>query len=91
MSSDVQRRLTGWIQRQLPEAVNLRPSPLAAASSGTSNETRLFTLNHDGADGPSSQRLVLRTIAPGRGLFPDLRYRVRKNLYSSAQVRQIAW
>lgn len=71
MSSEVHRRLTGWIQRQLPDAVNVRLSPFVAASSGSSNETRLFTLDYEGVDGPSSQRFVLRTIPPGRGLFPD--------------------
>lgn len=70
MPSDQHTRLTEWIRRRLHDARDVELGPFEAASSGTSNETRLFTLRFD-RNGPQSERLVLRSTPPGRGLFPD--------------------
>lgn len=58
-----------WIRKQLPEAVEIEVSPFGATSSGSSNDTKLFTLSCKNPD-PMTERLVLRKIPAGRGLFP---------------------
>ena len=70
MPPDQHRRLTEWICSQLPEASDIVVSEMGPPSSGGSNVTALFDLHYRNPE-PVTEKLVLRTIAPGRGLFPD--------------------
>jgi aminoglycoside phosphotransferase (APT) family kinase protein len=66
----VRQSLERWLSSRLPGDDLVAVTPFERAASGTSSGTQLFTLRHlvpPGAD----ERMVLRTLPQGRGLFPD--------------------
>src|SRR5262245_60846109 len=70
MSTDTQEAFVAWIHRRLPDARDIQVTPFRAASSGQSNETRLFDLSYRMPE-LKVERLVLRRAPQGRGLFPE--------------------
>src|SRR5262245_29386413 len=70
MPSSIQDPFVAWLQQRLPAAHDIEVSPLRAASSGQSNETKLFDLTYRMPE-LRSERLVLRRTPAGRGLFPE--------------------
>jgi aminoglycoside phosphotransferase (APT) family kinase protein len=61
---------TQWICERMGDATAVSVGPFRAASSGQSNETKLFDLKYRMPD-LRTERLVLRRAPKGRGLFPE--------------------
>lgn len=73
-------KLTAWLQRQLPEARDLRITDLVAPqSSGFSNDTLLFDLEYTRGGESRREPLVVRIEPTGFQVFPeyDLRLQFR--------------
>jgi aminoglycoside phosphotransferase (APT) family kinase protein len=65
-------KLTAWLQRQLPDATELRISDLVAPqSSGFSNETLLFDLEYARGGEAHRDALVVRIEPMGLRIFPE--------------------
>lgn len=71
-TTDERARLERWLLERSPTAEEISVSAFAPASSGSSNDTRLFTLTRrEPGQETETLRLVLRTVRDGRGLFPE--------------------
>jgi aminoglycoside phosphotransferase (APT) family kinase protein len=65
-------RLEAWFSARLPGAQDLRISDLAGpGDTGFSNDTLMFDLDWQGADGPQHQSLVVRIEPSGYPVFPE--------------------
>jgi aminoglycoside phosphotransferase (APT) family kinase protein len=69
VSHNPPQQFVDWMRLRLDRVRELRVSPFTAASSGSSNETKLFAVSYQAAE-PVTERLVLRGTPHGRGLFP---------------------
>ncbi|MET0984179.1 MAG: phosphotransferase family protein [Steroidobacteraceae bacterium] len=70
MPNSTQDPFVAWIQQRLPDAHDIQVTPFRAASSGQSNETKLFDLTYRMPE-LKTEGLVLRRAPGGRGLFPE--------------------
>jgi aminoglycoside phosphotransferase (APT) family kinase protein len=65
-------RFAAWLRQRLPDADDLRMSPLVAPqSSGFSNETLLFELEWSERGSPRREALVVRIQPTGYQIFPE--------------------
>lgn len=90
-------RLTAWLQRQLPDATELRISDLVAPqSSGFSNETLLFDLEYARGGHAHRDPMVVRIEPMGEGVFPEydlgLQFRTMQRLAATdVPVPRMYW
>jgi len=82
-------RLTAWLERQLPDARDVRVTDLVAPqTSGFSNETLLFDLEYTQAGAARREPLVVRIEPKGEGVFPEydleLQFRTMRRLAATA-------
>ncbi len=90
-------KFEAWLRAQLPEARDLRMSPLVApSSSGFSNETLLFDLSWDAGGRLREASLVVRIQPTGYQVFPEydlgLQYRVMDLLKpTEVPVPEVLW
>lgn len=90
-------RLTAWLQRQLPDATDLRVTDLVAPqSSGFSNETLLFDLEYQRGGRSQRDALVVRIEPMGEGVFPEydlgLQFRTMQKLATTdVPVPRMYW
>ena len=80
--------LTAWLQKQLPDATDVRVSDLVAPqSSGFSNDTLLFDLEYTRDGHAEREPLVVRIEPTGFQVFPEydltLQYRTMQRLAAS--------
>lgn len=95
VSHNPPQQFIDWVRRRMDGLQELRVGPFAAASSGSSNETKLFSVSYQ-AVRPVTERLVLRGLPSGRGLFPkyDLNLQVgvmRALRGTRLQVPNVRW
>jgi aminoglycoside phosphotransferase (APT) family kinase protein len=90
-------RLIPWLQRQLPDAADLRIGDLVAPqSSGFSNETLLFDLEYTRAGEVQREPLVVRIEPMGEKVFPEydlgLQFRTMQMLaQTDVPVPRVYW
>ena len=88
--SDMQTKLTAWIQTKMPEAKNLSVSGLHKPGMGLSSETHLFDMEWEEAGQSKSTGVVLRSAPRSRGVFPEydlgLQFRIMKTLKDNTDV-----
>ena len=89
--------LTAWLQKQLPDATDVRVSDLVAPqSSGFSNDTLLFDLEYTRDGHAEREPLVVRIEPTGFQVFPEydltLQYRTMQRLAASPiPVPPVRW
>ncbi len=91
------RRLRGWLERKLPDARDLRTTPLTSPSAtGFSNETLLCDLTWSQAGKQEQRSLVVRIQPTGFQVFPEydlaLQFRVMELLArTDVPVPKVFW
>lgn len=88
--SQMQAKLTAWIQTKMPKARNLSISDMQKPGMGLSSETYLFNMSRDEARQSKSIGVVLRAAPRGRTAHPKydlgLQFRVMKTLKDNTDV-----
>ena len=69
--SDMQSKLTAWLQKKMPQAQNLSISGMERSGAGLSNETFLFDLRWREAGQHRSEGMVLRCAPRSYPVFPE--------------------
>jgi aminoglycoside phosphotransferase (APT) family kinase protein/putative sterol carrier protein len=88
--SQMQAKLTAWIQTKMPKARNLSISDLQKPGMGLSSETYLFNMSWDEARQSKFIGVVLRAAPRGRTAHPKydlgLQFRIMKTLKDNTDV-----
>ena len=69
--SDIQPKLTSWLQKKMPRAKDLSISGLERSGAGISNETFLFDLTWQESGKQRSETMVLRCAPRSYPVYPD--------------------
>lgn len=91
------KKFERWLQERLPDATDLRMSPLVSpTSSGFSNETLLFDLSWKEGGDARSEKLVVRVQPIGYQVFPEydvgLQFRTMQQLApTDVPVPRMLW
>ena len=94
--SDIQSKLTAWLQKKMPDAKNLAISNLERSGAGISNETFLFNLAWQEHGEQKSEGMVLRCAPMSFPVYPDydlsIQFRIMKTMQGTkAPVPKVYW
>ena len=94
--SEIQAKLTAWVQKKMPKADKISISDLNKPGMGLSSETYLFDTEWEESGEKKSMGVVLRAAPWGQGSFPEydlgLQFRTMKVLYpTKVPVAKMLW
>ena len=94
--SDMQLKLTAWLQKKMPRARNLSMSGMERSGAGLSNETFLFDLSWQEAGRQRSEGMVLRYAPQAYPVFPEYdlgkQFRIMERLKgTNVPVPKVYW
>lgn len=94
--SEIQAKLTAWVQKKMPQADKISISDLNKPGMGLSSETYLFDMEWEESGEKKSMGVVLRAAPWGQGSFPEydlgLQFRIMKILYpTKVPVAKMLW